>query len=232
VNLYFLVEGTTERKIYPKWLEFLLPGFTRVLSPGDAVSSNYFLISGGGFPQLLDREVPNSAADIVNAGNYHYFFIVLDADEATIEEQRLEVQEKFDAFNIQLGDCQTEIIVQNRCIETWLLGNRGKYQQYILRTDSRQFINFYNVHNDDPELMNKPGDLSATISHYHFNYLRHLLHSQSILYSKRHPRSTSSPEYLQALQHRIQQTPTHLHSLQNFLNLCNTIHNQSNPPAA
>jgi hypothetical protein len=58
-------------------------------------------------------------------------------------------------------------------------------------------------------------------------WLETLLPNYTRVYS---PRDAAEPYYLQALQRRIQQTPTHLRSLQNFLNLCDTIHNQSNPP--
>lgn len=55
MNLYFLVEGVTERKLYPKWINYLLPSLTRVFSPDEAEQNNYYLISGGGFPSLLDE---------------------------------------------------------------------------------------------------------------------------------------------------------------------------------
>jgi len=78
--------------------------------------------------------------------------------------------------------------------------------------------------------MDKVNKFSGTVSQYHFYYLKHLLRSRNIRYRKDNPQDTAEPYYLQALQRRILQTPTHLRSLQNFLNLCDTIHNQSNPP--
>jgi hypothetical protein len=230
VNLYFLVEGTTERKIYPKWLETLLPNFTRVSSPDSATDFNYFLISGGGFPHLLDKGLPNSAADIIETGNYNYFIVVLDADEATVNERSHEVQNKFDAFNIQLGRCQTKIIVQNRCIETWLLGNRRIFQRNPQDIELRSYINFFNVHWNDPELMYKPNNFDESVGWYHKKYLKLMLAERNISYSEKYPRETAEPYYLQALQDRTQQTPTHLQSLQYFFQLCRTIQNQSSNP--
>jgi len=232
VNLYFLVEGTTERKIYPKWLEILLPNFTRILSPNEANNFNYFLISGGGFPLLLDKGLPNSAADIIDAGNYSYFFIVLDADESTIDERRLEVQVKFEVFDIQLGPCQTDIIVQNRCVETWLLGNRRVFQRQPQSIDLRNCIHFFDVYQNDPELMYKPDKFVESVGWYHKKYLKLILSERNISYSEKYPRDTAEPYYLQALQDRVRQTPTHLQSLQYFFNLCYPIDNESHNPSA
>ena len=116
MNLYFLVEGITERKILPKWLNELLPNFTQVDSPSDSTNLNYYLITGGGLPRLLDEELPEAAANIIAAGNYDYLIIILDADELTAAERAIEVQDAFITHNIHLGHCQTEVIVQNRCL--------------------------------------------------------------------------------------------------------------------
>lgn len=72
MNLYFLVEGLTEKKVYPKWLSYLLPTFTRVDIPEDASQNNYYLISGGGFPSLLDNHLRSSLDDIEYSGNYDF----------------------------------------------------------------------------------------------------------------------------------------------------------------
>ncbi len=33
MNLYFIVEGKTEQKVYPSWLSYLLPELQRVKNP-------------------------------------------------------------------------------------------------------------------------------------------------------------------------------------------------------
>ena len=74
MNVYFLVEGKTERKVYPKWLSYFLPYLSRVNYPEDAKKNNYYLISGGGYPSILDNHLVDSIRDI-NAvdGIYDYF---------------------------------------------------------------------------------------------------------------------------------------------------------------
>ncbi|MDV2999865.1 MAG: hypothetical protein N5P05_001471 [Chroococcopsis gigantea SAG 12.99] len=53
MNIYFLVEGnSTERKIYPKWLEYLIPELMRVDYHDQVDNNNYYLISGEGYPEF------------------------------------------------------------------------------------------------------------------------------------------------------------------------------------
>ncbi len=81
MNLYFLVEGKrTERKVYPKWLSYLLPQFTQVDTFDDVVDKNYFLISGEGYPALLDRHLPNAVRDFNRVPSYSHLVVCLDAE--------------------------------------------------------------------------------------------------------------------------------------------------------
>jgi len=86
MNLYFLVEGKrTEVKVYPKWLGYLLPAFKRVKYPNEAVENNYFLISGNGYPCILNQII-TSIEEINELGNYNHLIVCLDAEENTVEE--------------------------------------------------------------------------------------------------------------------------------------------------
>lgn len=49
---------------------------------------------------------------------------MLDADEATREERAQEVKNAIAACSEPLPEVHVRVIVQFRCIETWLLGNR------------------------------------------------------------------------------------------------------------
>lgn len=93
MNLYFLVEGRrTEMRLYPRWLSRLLPHFTRVDYPDMVTKNNYFLISGDGYPRLLDVALQNAVRDVNAAQNYDYLILCLDADEATVAERTAEVE--------------------------------------------------------------------------------------------------------------------------------------------
>jgi hypothetical protein len=75
MNLYFIVEGETERKVYPSWLSYLLPELQRVKNPSQAQTNNYYLISGGGYPSLY-QEV-EAAVENKSFGNFSRFYRVL-----------------------------------------------------------------------------------------------------------------------------------------------------------
>ncbi len=227
MNLYFLVEGATERKIYPKWLEYLAPSMKRVFFPDEADRNNYYLISGGGFPSLLDNHLQSSVQDINEVGAYDYFVISLDADEITVDEKIKEVNERIINEGINLGNCEVKVIVQNCCVETWLLGNRVVFSRNPTTELLIKCIQFYNVFIHDPELMTKPNSFEESVSAYHYEYLRNMLAVRNIRYSKKYPRDTLEPYYIDQLKNRIQQTPDHLKTLQDFFEFCTLIQRQT-----
>jgi len=220
MNLYFLVEGVTERKLYPKWLEYLLPSLRRISSPGEANGNSYFLISGGGFPSLLDNHLISSVQDINDSGNYDYFVISLDSDEINVPDKVKEVKDRIEDKDIDTGSCELKIIVQNRCIETWLLGNRSVFSRNPTESELISCIRFYNVFKNDPELMLKPSGYDESISIFHYEYLRLMLAERNIRYSKKHPKDAARPYYLRQLQTRLAKTPFHLASLNYFFDFC------------
>jgi len=91
LNLYFLVEGKTEIEVYPKWLNHLLPDLSRVKFAKYATNNNYYLISGMGYPRLLDVTLIDSFAEINELGNYNYLILVIDADDFNEQEKIDEV---------------------------------------------------------------------------------------------------------------------------------------------
>jgi hypothetical protein len=40
MNLYFIVEGVTESKVYPSWLSYLLPELERIRNASKALSNS------------------------------------------------------------------------------------------------------------------------------------------------------------------------------------------------
>jgi hypothetical protein len=223
MNLYFLVEGKTERKVYPRWIRHLIPSLTRVYVPGEVVEYNYYLISGMGFPRLLDVALSNSIEDINDSGRYDYFLIVLDADEVTVDERVREVEARVAEENLEPGNCQIQIIVQNRCMETWFLGNRRVFSRNPTNPELVKCVQFYNVFANDPELMYKPDLFEEPCAQFHFKYLRLMLAERNIRYTKEYPRDVVEPHYIEQLQRRIQDNSGHLPSLQVWFNFSTMI---------
>jgi len=47
MNIYFLVEGRrTEKKVYPRWLSYLLPELKEVTDPFEIGFNNYYVFNG------------------------------------------------------------------------------------------------------------------------------------------------------------------------------------------
>ncbi len=225
MNLYFLVEGRrTETRVYPQWLTHLLPHYSRVLSVESVLKNNYFLLSGEGYPRLLDEALQRSIEDINACGRYTYFVICVDADDFSVEERSREVMARLEAASPVLDpSVSARILVQNRSIETWFLGNRAVFPRNPNGKKFREFVKFYNVSENDPEIMGMMDDHSNHAD-FHHEYLREMFIERGIFYTKRNPGHVADGEYLNRLIGRTQDCRDHLATFQTFLSLCRNIH--------
>lgn len=219
MNVYFLVEGETERKVYPKWLAYLAPQLKRVDFPSDVLEDNYYLISGGGFPSILDNHLVDSAADVNASGKFDYFVLALDTDDVSATEKVEEVKEFITNHNVVFNNCEVVILPQVVCMETWFLGNRRIYARNPSSAEVSSFTGHYNIAQDDPEKMRQPEGYSGSIGDYHFHYLKTMLREKKITssYRKSKPRGVTEPYYIDELRSRIRLDRNCLHSLQDFL---------------
>jgi hypothetical protein len=225
LNIYFLVEGgETEPKVYPQWISHLVPKLSRVVSAHEACVNNYYLMSGMGSPRLLTNEFANSVAEINELGNYNYLVLVIDADDMTAQDKIEEIKQFIENNNIVLNsNCHLHIIAQKYCIETWFLGNQKVYTKILgKQTEFYNYAKFYDVSQQDPELMNKPEFFEKSVSIYHEIYLRKMLAEKNIRFSKSKPREVGEKHYLEQLQKRVKET-SHLSSLKSFFNFCESI---------
>ncbi len=218
MNLYCLVEGKTEKKVFPQWFSYLLPSLKLVESAQDAENNNYYLISGKGFPSILDNHLRASINEINEYGNYDVFMLCLDSDGLPFQEKISQV-DTFMTENAVHPKCEMKIIIPNKCVETWFMGNR----KIFTRTPSPNFIEFakfYNVHDQNPEEMEKPDSFEESCSLYHYEYLKHMLLEKNIRYTKTHPNEVTKPHYIDQLKERLKKTPMHLQTLSMFFDFC------------
>ncbi len=222
MNLYFLVEGCrSEVKVYPAWLSYLLPELQRVKVYDEVNKNNYFLISGQGYPSLLDF-IPPAIEEINLTAKYNYFVICLDADEVTVNERKEEVTQFFQDHQLKLESAELIIIAQNRCIETWFLGNRRIYTKNPQNSPLLDYTRFYNVSIHDPELMEKyPG--FKYHSPFHEAYLRALFQAKNIVYTKKRPGEVLKEYYLKEVLNRFLDQPEHLKSFGDFIRFCQAV---------
>lgn len=214
MNLYFLVEGKrTERKVYPMWLSILKPAMVKVNYAADANDNNYYLMSGEGYPSLLNH-LENAIAEINEIGKYDYLLLCVDAEETSVETRKKEILQYIEEKNIALKKAELIIIVQNPCFETWFLGNRKMFKRHPQSPILNQYIDFYDVRQQDPEEM--PCYQENTRAQFHHAYLREIFCERNITYSKQKPGTVGEESFLNELISRYSETG-HISSFQEFI---------------
>jgi hypothetical protein len=225
MNLYFLVEGKrTEIKVYPRWLSHLIPELNRVQWAHQVSDNNYFIFNGNGFPSLLHNHLKNSIEEVNDINLFKYLIVVLDVDESSVDIRKREVTTFISDNNLNLRNTELVIIPQNRCIETWFLGNRRVYKNNPQNLSLLEFINFYNVQTLDPEEMGFIVDFN-THSQFHYEYCKLMLLERNIRYSKKNPQGVTELTFLDRLIERIQ-TTDHLNSFSVFIEFCYKVRNE------
>ena len=213
MNLYVLVEGKqTERILYPSWLSYLAPHMVRANNLSDVLDNHYYLISGEGYPRMLDVKLVDSLKDINQQGNFDLFWVVLDSDGEDIESRRQDVLNRIANSNVDIGNCSIEVIIQNPCIETWGLGNKDMISLNQLHGDLSELFHHYNVKENDPELMKKINGFLGTDAAFHERYLKEMLLINQVRYTKKNPNGLKDKYYLDAMVNRARDGEGHLHS--------------------
>ncbi len=205
MNLYFIVEGETEKKIYRSWLSHVFPSLRFVGRAEDVTEDCIRLLSGKGYPQYLNLidEIIEEIAGIVQ-DRVDHLFVCVDSEELSFEERHQEVT---DRISQRHPPYRWSVIIQNCCIETWLLGNQRFFRPNPQRERLRGFKGFYDVSQLDPEKMGWHPEFQLRAS-FHFEYLREMIRDRSprLSYTKKKPGPTTERSYLRALADRHRQT--------------------------
>ncbi|KHD06747.1 hypothetical protein PN36_06515 [Candidatus Thiomargarita nelsonii] len=227
MNLYFLVEGETERKVYEKWVQYQFPHLKLVERIKDIQSNSYYIVSGGGIPAIIDR-IENAFKEIKYHGIFDHFLICLDSEQLPyavsfrrIADKILEIQNKIDKKH----SFKTHIIMQHCCIETWFLGHQKMLRRNLTNSELIKYKKFYDVSQFDPELMEYPPGYLTKAS-FHLRYLQEMLKehnmdnkNRQMIYTKNNPFIViKDAHYLNALKERCE-TTTHLSSLKYLLDI-------------
>jgi hypothetical protein len=218
MRLYFLVEGEqAEMQIYPVWIKALAPSLKQYCDLDDFkhAPNGYFMISGFGYPSILNH-LERSLTDIAEYGGADYFCIILDAEEESVQSRKSEINGILADLTLPEG-LNIAVIVQNRCFETILLGNRSKIPRVNLAQPLKSYMDYYNVITDDPELMGcyTEGDNHA---YFHGKYMKQAFKAKNIKYSKSKCRDVATENYLQGLLSRVE-TTDHLVAFKEFVDL-------------
>jgi len=226
MNIYLLVEGETEYYAYPNIIKEICPVMNQVYDVAAANRNNFFIFSANGFPSILDMIEPSIVDAFIN-NKYDKLLIVLDIEEETQESLMNKVHRvliplihKYD-YNFD----NVVIVLQNKCFETWCLGNRD-----LIAEDSTDdifdFLEYFDVRYLDPEDMPRDESLKGcnTVQQYHFYFLRKLFKRRGWIYNKASRTNKAyQPEYIRGIIRRAQET-NHIKSFKfvhTFLNSVN-----------
>lgn len=217
MNLFFLVEGRrTEAKVYDAWIKHVFPHLRQVKDISDFTTDNYRIFSGNGYPQYRKR-LEQAFLEIIDHPVVDHFFLCLDSEELEYEARMAEVRQVVNeiaektAIHRKLHRLQAHIVVQHCCIETWFLGHQKMMRQAGMSPELAKMKQFYDVRQNDPELMGKPAGY-VTRASYHEAYLKEMLREHDMTYSKEQPGAVCTRHYLDALRERCE-TTGHLGSL-------------------
>ncbi|PWV99310.1 hypothetical protein DFQ01_11526 [Paenibacillus cellulosilyticus] len=218
MNLYILVEGKSEKHIYPKWLSELLPQLVQVKHLDLITSNNYYLFSCDGYPSII-KDIPNAISDIKTRTNIDYLMIVLDSDDVAVEDRKSEVLSVVQ--NCGFDPAKILIVVQNHCIETWCLGNQKVFSRNPQTSEFIECSRFYSILENDPELMGIDTNVSqvTTVAQYHEYYLSKMLLERNASYTKgKGSKAVQNPQFLFQMIERIDSTD-HLSSFREFIGI-------------
>jgi hypothetical protein len=225
MNLYFVLEGDqTEPKVFPKWIDIVLEGYSQVDFYTDVKHNNFYIFSGGGIPSIYNHTI-NAIKDINACKLYDKLIVCLDGEEIGVNARIKELLVTINESGIVLNDsCDLEIIVQDVCIESWFLGNRKIVKNNPQNQKLLKYKAFYDVSELDPEKMPNIGEFN-TKAQFHFSYLREVFKERNISYSKSHPKEVSNKKYFEELCKRTDET-SHLISFKKLRDLLEDIKKQ------
>jgi len=212
MNFYVLVEGkSTEKMLLRAWLKFVFPSLSEVQSLDSVMADNYFILSGKGYPQYLDR-IPEALQDIARHGNIDHFIVWIDSEENSYDQKVLEIQQLIEGREY-FG--RKHIIVANCCVETWLIANKKMLKKVPASQVLRSFKRFYDVSRQDPEVMGNHPEYN-TKAQFHYEYLREMHFDKGLSYTKNHPGTAQEKHYFDALVSRLA-TTNHIPSFRSML---------------
>ncbi|PJD98629.1 MAG: hypothetical protein CK427_16920 [Leptospira sp.] len=206
MSYYILVEGKkTELKVYPEWIKHLNPTLTRIYNPTEAIENNYFIISGEGYPNLIDNHLRNAIKDFIQNPNFKKFILCLDCDVKLESELHSQIDKIIDEYKTVQKE-NVIVIFQKKTIESWFLANRKIFKKNPENEELKKIITHYNVCEEDPCHMEKPASYPGSIGDFHTKYLKLIFQERKISYSKKNPGCVKEYYYFQQLFERFKET--------------------------
>ena len=185
MNIYVVVEGRTEHKVYRKWIPYLNPKIVYVgTAVSDITTDSFAIITGGGLPYYF-QVIKNAIEDVNDANHVDRLVVVVDSENMTREEKHAEL---LDFINRGCQPCIAPvfIVVQHFCLETWALGNRCVGPRDPQGDALREYKERFCVYENDPELLPAHPPKYPTRAQFASVYLKTMLKDRDahLSYSK------------------------------------------------
>lgn len=222
MNLYFILEGdATEILIYPKWIKYILPNYSQIDFENQVDKNNFYIFSGGGIPSIYNHTV-NAIKNINDNPKFDRLIVCLDGEEIGVQERINEIETYIKKSGVILNqNCKINFVIQNVCIETWFLGNRKIVKKNPEGKLLKEFKNFHDVTENDPEDL-KLFKGYRNRAHFHYSYFREILKEHNLVYKKSQPKVVLEKTYFDELENRINET-NHLQTFKWLISLLNEI---------
>lgn len=225
MNFYMVVEGEVgEKQVYGNWIPYVNPALRCALTINDVTEDSFYIISGGGYPNLL--EVIDSAVEdmsiLVRQGTaiFDRLVIAVDSEEESHNLKYKEIDSiVLDSLaRLRLSHLDYKIIVQHFCLETWALGNKRLVTNNIKQVELGELINHHNVAKYDPELLTPKDPESMNRAQTATKYLKLLLNNKnkSLTYNKGNPGALLHMKYFEQIKQRADDTG-HIPSFKSFI---------------
>lgn len=215
MNIHIVVEGVVgEKKIYQDWVPLVNPKLNYVQHISEIQDNHFTITAGGGYPHYYDV-IDAAIYDVNNHGNIDRLVVAVDSEEMEFDEKYGEID-----AHLSKSHCLAEvrIVIQHFCLETWALGNRVIIRPNPQDSKLREYRKFYNVRDDDPELLPayQPEELNR--AQFVEKYLRRALQDRykRLTYTKSNPNALLHFKYFQRIVERFEQTG-HISSFEAFL---------------
>lgn len=213
MNIYLVVEGFVEKKVYPKWIKYINPQYKVIQDFDDVVSNHIYIVSGGGYPNYLEV-IEDSVNDVADNRAFDKLVIAIDSEDMSYNQKKKEIMDFVDNLGFVI---EYQVVVQHFCIETWALGNRNIISRNSADEKVRKYRSIWDVLRQDPEKL-PPLDEEHTRAQFAELYLRALLNAKyrNLTYSKHNPKELLNRKYFDRVKSRLIDTG-HIASFNDFL---------------
>ncbi len=214
MNVYLVVEGRGEKRVYAHWVPLVNPSLSVVDGIDQVTNNNIFIISGEGYPHYFDV-IENGVYDVANDNNFDRLVIAIDAEDMAYEEKRQEIIGFIEGLQTKI---EYRVIVQNFCLETWALGNKKIFPRNPTTDCVRAYQAIYNVLENDPEQLPGWPEKELNRSQFSVKYLRCLFNEKyrNLAYTKSNPSVLLHHSYYKRVKERFE-TTDHIASFNDFL---------------